>query len=627
MTRRLTPASTLDNLKKEARRWLRGLRAGDDRARARLNRAYPEASATPGLRDVQHAIALEHGLAGWTALKKQILEHAVSGGERADLIKPDELGSEQAYGPWLSRGCDVWDIIHAARTGDVEALRRLLDRDPNLSRYGEPLHFAVREGHLEAVQILIGAGADADLVGPGGENLATVARDRGHEAVAVFMETVRARGARAVPADVTPPHPIYTAAISNDVESVRRMLDAEPQLVHLGDHQGATPLHRAVMASARAVIEVLLDRGADIHVRHGSGPGDDSGYAAVDFQPIDLALFWHHRGDTETARLLLARGALYDLSIAAALGDLSRVTTVLDEDPGRIREARPWGKRPLSAAVEFGHDAIARLLLQRGADPTWHEGAEAPRGFALHSASRAGNRAMVELLLDHGADPNAHVDSSGNATWAAKTPELRSVLFSRGGTLDCYDLVWLDEDDEVVRRVTADPSAANAGCGGVFTAAATRHKKDLVVRLLKAGARVPPVLTACRSYLLEDTEILRLLLASGMDPDLPNWQRATPLHDLCGLDGRGRPRAHRTECATILLDAGATISAKDEEYRSTPLAWAARNDLPDMVGLLLGRGAPTNLAEDEPWATPLAWAIKRGHVRIVEILRAAGART
>jgi ankyrin repeat protein len=202
---------------------------------------------------------------------------------------------------------------------------------------------------------------------------------------------------------------------------------------------------------------------------------------------------------------------------------------------------------------------------------------------------------------------------------------LRKILFSRGGILDCYDLVWLDEDDEVIRRVTADPSAANAGCGGVFTAAATRHKKDLVVRLLNAGARVPPVLTACRSYLLEDTEILRLLLASGMDPDLPNWQRATPLHDLCGHDGRGRPREHRTECATILLDAGATISAKDEEYRSTPLGWAARNNLPDMVELLLGRGAPTNLPDDESWATPVAWAIKRGHVRIVEILRAAGA--
>ena len=112
-----------------------------------------------------------------------------------------------------------------------------------------------------------------------------------------------------------------------------------------------------------------------------------------------------------------------------------------------------------------------------------------------------------------------------------------------------------------------------------------------------------------------------------MDPDLPNWQRATPLHDLCGRDGRGRPRGYRTECAAILLDAGANISAKDEEYRSTPLAWAARNNLPDMVEFLLARGAPTNLPDDEPWATPLAWAIKRGHTSIEALLRAAGAVT
>src|SRR4029450_1523488 len=110
---------------------------------------------------------------------------------------------------------------------------------------------------------------------------------------------------------------------------------------------------------------------------------------------------------------------------------------------------------------------------------------------------------------------------------------------------------------ERVHRDTATPREANAGCGGVFTAAATRHKRELVVRLLAAGARVPPVLTACRSYFLEDPRHLPLP-ASGMTPDLPNWQRATPLHDLCGRDGRGRPHERRTECAAILLDAGAT---------------------------------------------------------------------
>jgi len=81
------------------------------------------------------------------------------------------------------------------------------------------------------------------------------------------------------------------------------------------------------------------------------------------------------------------------------------------------------------------------------------------------------------------------------------------------------------------------------------------------------------------------------------------------------------------ECAGIFLDAGATISAKDEDYRSTPLAWAARQNLPDMVEFLLSRGAPTNLPDDEPWTTPLAWATKRGHQHIVDILHAADAKS
>jgi ankyrin repeat protein len=310
---------------------------------------------------------------------------------------------------------------------------------------------------------------------------------------------------------------------------------------------------------------------------------------------------------------------------AAAGGDLERVRAILDAEPERLGEERPGGRRALSAAVERGHRAVARLLLERGFDPNWPEGAAAPQGMALHAAARAGDRPLVDLLLAHGADPNATIDSSGSATYAAKTPELRALLLSHGGTLDAFDLVWLGEDDEVVRRVAADPAAANAGCGGALAAACTLGKRELLVRLLDAGGRVPPVLTACRTYLLEDPELLRLLLASGMDPDLPNWQRATPLHDLCSRDGRGRPRPQRTDCAAILLDAGADISAKDEEYRSTPLAWAARNGLPDMVELLLARGAATNLPDDEPWATPLAWATRRGHGRVAEMLRGSGA--
>lgn len=145
---------------------------------------------------------------------------------------------------------------------------------------------------------------------------------------------------------------------------------------------------------------------------------------------------------------------------------------------------------------------------------------------------------------------------------------------ARGGTLDPYDLVWLHEDDEVIRRVTENPGSTELGCGGVFTAVCARGKRDLLLRLLDAGIRVPPVVTGCHSYLIENIEMLRILLTSGMNPDLPNWQRRTFLHDLCSGSKRGQTPQDAIERARILLDAGASITARDEEYRSTPLAWA-----------------------------------------------------
>ena len=382
---------------------------------------------------------------------------------------------------------------------------------------------------------------------------------------------------------------IHQAAALGERDVVRRYLDADPARLEARDRKGATPIHRAVSAGVHGVIELLLDRGADLHARHLDGPGDDEGYAPVDFEPLDLALF-QGRADHETARLLLARGARRDLTIAAALGDRAFITAALDADPERIHEARPCGLRPLSVAVEAGDAAIAALLLERGADPTWPE-LDAPRGRALHAAARRGDAAMVERLLDHGADPNAAINSAGSPTYAARTPAIRARLLARGGVLDCYDLVWLHEDDEVVRRVTADPRAAEAGCGGVFTVAAALHKRELVVRLLAAGARVPRVVSGCHSYLLDDLEILQLLLAGGMPPDVPNPEGATLLHVLCGRDGRGRLRPHRTACASLLIEAGAAIDARDRETQSTPLAWAIRHDVSDMIAFLRARGA------------------------------------
>jgi ankyrin repeat protein len=556
------------------------------------------------------------------------------------MIRPDDIES-----------ADVWETLVAAAAGDVPALRRLIERDATLVGagyfYTPAIHYAVREGHLEATRFLLDAGADPERNGFYDGSLVEMARDRGHVAIASLIEETRARAGLITPGDPRADHSIHVAAEAGDLRRVRALLDAEPALVNRGDRTGGPPLHRAVLGRARSVVRLLLDRGADVNATHGAGVPTTANHA----QAIDLAIWSGPRTvrptrwrlivacvrhllrsrravarpapcDIETARLLLARGAVYDLTIAAALGDIDFVRRSLDADPARIREIRPYGRRPLSAAVEFGHNAIARLLLDRGANPGWPEQGSA-KGASLHYASRTGNLPLVELLLAHGADPNSDIDSAGNATFAAKTPEIRALLMARGGTIDPFDLVWLDEDDEVMRQVAMDPRSALRGCGGVFTAVCTRGKRDLLARLLKAGIRVPPVVTGCQSYLMEQPDMLRTLLDHGMSPDLMNWQHQTLLHMVCrGPDKTGG----NVQRAAMLLDAGATISAREDQYRSTPLGWAARTNALEMVKFLLARGAATNLPDDESWATPLAWAERRAHREIQQTLVAAGAK-
>jgi ankyrin repeat protein len=519
------------------------------------------------------------------------------------VIKPDELNSDD--------GREVWETLTAAAAGDVPALHRLIGRRPGLARaefwYTPAIHFAVREGHVDAVRLLLDAGADPEWNGLHDGSLIEMASEYGHAPIARMLEQARDRRGRVVTRQTD--HPIHTAAERGDRQGVADLLDADPTLIDRGDRCGASSLHRAVVGGARDVVTALLDRGADVHAFVGAARGLSNG-AWRDLQAIDLAI-WRvprPRPDLGIARLLVSRGATYDLTVAAALGDLPAVRQMLDEDGSRIREARPSGVRPLSAAVEFGHDEIVHLLIDRGADPKWEE-PMAPHGLAMHAAVQAGNEPIVEFLLAHGADPNAELDSAASPLAFAPTPEIRAVIAAHGGTALPAD------DDDWLRRVVDDRRPSSRALA--FTFACGGGKRDRLDALLRAGVQMPEVVTVCHGYLLAHADMLRTLLAHGISPDLCNWQHQTLLHRVSTGDN--------VEQAAMLLDAGATLSARDDEYRSTPLAWAARTNAVRMAEFLLSRGAPPNLPDDEPWATPLAWAERRAHPQIASVLRAHGA--
>ena len=84
-------------------------------------------------------------------------------------------------------------------------------------------------------------------------------------------------------------HPIHAAITREDTKEVRRLLDANPGLVDVGNEVGASPLHRAVGRGVHKLATLLLDRGANVHAVLSSARGLGGGFW-TDLQAIDLAI-------------------------------------------------------------------------------------------------------------------------------------------------------------------------------------------------------------------------------------------------------------------------------------------------------------------------------------------------
>jgi hypothetical protein len=114
MPRKITLATSLENLRKQAKRWLKELRANGPEARARFERAYPRAPVNPMLRDVQYALAREYGQESWIALKK-VVENLATESPGTTLQTQTSEGYERL----------AQDLVLAYDSQDQAALQRL----------------------------------------------------------------------------------------------------------------------------------------------------------------------------------------------------------------------------------------------------------------------------------------------------------------------------------------------------------------------------------------------------------------------------------------------------------------------------------------------------------------------
>ena len=533
---------------------------------------------------------------------------------RPNLIRPFELDPDELEWTGRWRGETIWKVLNAARDGDTTTLQAMLNDDPTLVRaefwYTPPLHFAVREGHLDATRMLLDAGADIfhrSLYAQ--ETLLQMALDRGHDEVANLLRDelrrrVSSSGAR---------HAIHDAVSNGDADAVDKLLAKEPDLVNRGDHLGRRPLHFAVEAGRADLVDRLIDLGAEIDA---SGFSSDDRLGGTGFRPLVLAL-WHHpywqqRNDYAIARQLLERGARYSITVAAALGDEERARVLLASDDGLANDQEPGGKRPLSAAAERNHAGIVKRLLDAGADPNLDEGPNCPKGYALWAAAHRGFFEIAKMLLEAGADPNADVESSGTPT-GTPNKEMRALLYRHGGRMPLALHFHEGNIDTIAALLDAKPELFDEmRVTEGFTMAVSAGHDALVRLMLARGLRLPASVTYCQAYLWRSLDLARLLLDHEMDPNLPNWQQVRPLHFIAEKGD--------IDAARLFLSYGADPNAIDEEYRTTPLGWAARRGQTDFVRFGLANGFDPALPEVPAWASPLAWAKRRSHEEVAKLL-------
>ena len=481
---------------------------------------------------------------------------------------PPELASE-AWLPWSrGRGVDVWAMLMAAAEGDLSAVQELAARDEGLLncefQYFTPLHFALRENRLSVVEYLLERTIDP-LYGYGDSPVQLV-RDRGYTELGDFLEAWFKDRYHMVPEG----EEIAEAIKGFDEGRVRGLIDSRPELVFAADRRGNLPIHWAALTRQLWLIDLLLERGADIEARRPDG-GRPINLGGGDYNYRnwyrDLPVSGLRSAEVVTG-YLLARGAYCDISVAAKIGYYQRVVALLDEDEGLVNRLPEYvgfyNGLPLRNAAGAGHIEVVKLLLDRGARVNEPEPRVAPFGGALHAAVGGRHYAIARLLLERGADANAMVESSGDVLHMAKVvgapAEIVELIAARVERRD-PDIVAYEEDEaasEETRR--ADPTAYVA------------HWQH---RLLSAAW--------WDGSTFASPEQARWLLERGLDPRLRNWLGITALHR-CAAKGR-------IDIAEVLLEFGADINAVEAEWAQTPRGWAVRKGQGEMAEWLGTKGA------------------------------------
>ena len=267
---------------------------------------------------------------------------------------------------------------------------------------------------------------------------------------------------------------------------------------------GITPLMEAAGAGEGAMVEALLESGADV------APATSAG---------------------ETA-LHLAAQRVRNLAVVRRL-----IEAGADVNAGQVR----LGWTPLVYAVSSGDAETVEALVAAGA--------VIPEGVPLlHYAARTGDTTKIRSILDAGAAVDGKESSDMSPLmWACRPGGLEAVrlLIDAGAEVNARD----DRGETALMNASQDWETG-----------------EVVGFLLEAGAAIEAAADQGRTALMHAIdggalEPARVLLEAGADVNARDLAGRTPL---MYLDVYGEPPA----MIDLLLEAGADVHAKDNEGKT-----------------------------------------------------------
>lgn len=439
--------------------------------------------------------------------------------------------------------------------------------------------------------------------------------------------------------------PLHRASRVGDHDAIRAEIAsgaAIEQVFDIEQDEGAcacpaTALMVAAGSGDGASVEtvrLLLELGAD--PRNCTTRGSAACFAVC-------GLGWGYRpgGDVDRLKLLVAAGAPLPsegedaarlVADAARIGDPQRLRVLLandmpanahfDQEVSRKNAAqydailKQCDEYESNELLECIKDEYDELIKQSSL-----QAASGPYGFSipLFMAAESGSGACVDLLIEAGADL-AQLDNSGqNALFSARSPEAVNSLARAGISLDVEAEFERDALRELLDEMDDDPEENKqiaATCramihAGVPLVHANRDRNRLydaafaenlaaVEFLLSEGHPIDPdedgrtaLHAICWHWDYEDEKrdertrnIVRTLIATGIDPIKGDCNGVTPLHEAMAGDGANLIAAEE------LIVAGADVNAQDD-WGNTPLTrhYSSLFEYDEIVPFLLKHGA------------------------------------